>query len=340
MMGMGKLIFAGYLNETTTNSETNNTRTNAKARAIGKEGLDKITDACYEQILRSDCYIHGDSHVFNMLVESNDRKDNIKEDDDDDDDKGSSANTIGGDVAFIDWEFSHCGAMGNDLGWVSGFPIACLLAHAMHGDQTSVENIQGFLDVLWENYSASVDLDDKDLSIEDLYRQVMGSLGRILGASSAIGLHTEFLPIEEGNDEEMARVRESLGVLSLGVYEIAFLDANTTAATIGELRQRFGDAVQNEVRHLAPPATTTTTTTTRRPSKKRRSSLLRTSGRRVSDAHSYYSIVASLKRGQSFYEDLDTNFCEESGVSFCEDSTELRIDDDTPPKHRVVPVTP
>ena len=62
MLGMTECIFSGYLDESTTS------RTALAARAIGKEGLDNIIINSTSHLLRTDCYVHGDCHMFNMLT--------------------------------------------------------------------------------------------------------------------------------------------------------------------------------------------------------------------------------------------------------------------------------
>lgn len=267
--GMMQATFAGYLDESNENPD----RTAQRAREIGKDGMDEIYEEYCKEISRTDCYVHGDCHMFNMLVA--DLESRINEDE-----------AAAGDVAFVDWEFAHCGSMGKDVGFAQAFPLACALAHAINGDLSSMKSILEFLNDLWEKYSASINLDGKDLSLVDVYRNVVANLGSMIGAYSSIGVNMQYAPIEEGNAEALTKVRESLGVLSLEFYEIGFL-GRPEGATLEDLRKKFSDAIQKELDHLAPEGM-------RRPSK-RRSSLLRTSGRRVSDAHSYFGMAADLE---------------------------------------------
>jgi hypothetical protein len=286
--GIMQATFAGYLDENNENPD----RTAQRAREIGKDGMDEICEVYSKDIFRTDCYVHGDCHMFNMLV--GDLASRIDEDE-------ASA----GDVAFVDWEFAHCGPMGKDVGFVQTFPLACALAHTINGDQSSMKSILEFLNDVWEKYSASINLDGKDLSLEDVYRNAVAYLGNLIGAYSSMGINMQYLPIEEGNTEALTKVRESLGVLSLEFYEIGFL-GRPEGATLEDLRKRFSDVIQKELDHLVPEGT-------RRPSK-RRSSLLRTSGRRVSDAHSYFGMAADLEsiidsnQFSEEFEELKTEF--------------------------------
>lgn len=267
MSGICQLIFAGYLDESNENPD----RVATKGRAIGKDGLDEIMDAMAEFLVRTDCYVHGDCHMFNMLVEET-LQAAVNEDE----------NAIG-DVAIIDWEFAHCGPMGKDLGWVQVFPVACALTHAINGDKSNVESILTFLTTCWETYEASVNLDFKFLSKEDLFRQVLASLAIMLIAYSGMGIHCEYLPVEEGNNKDLEKIKESLGVLALEFFEIGFR-GKYEGASLEELRKNFMDALQAEIALLSPPER-------ERKVSFRRSSVLRTTRKRVSDAHSYFSMA-------------------------------------------------
>jgi hypothetical protein len=290
MNGITSMIFAGYLDE----SDENPNRTALAGRAIGKDGLDEIVDAIYTYLTRKDCYIHGDCHMFNMLFEGT-MQAAMNEDE----------NTIG-DVAIIDWEFAHCGPQGKDLGWVQVFPIACALAHAVNGDKENSDNIVQFLENFWEAYEASINQDGKDLSLVDIYRQVLAGLGIMLLVYSGVGVHCEYLPVEEGNEKYMIEVKLSLGVLALECFEMGYR-GKLEGATLGELRKHFKDAIQTEIDLLSP-------TVQPRKISFRRSSVLRTTKKRVSDAHSYFSMATDV--------DLQKELDNEASDSFSMDSSE------------------
>jgi len=259
-----KQIFGGYFDEETIEPD----RAAQRAKEMGVESLDEIYDVTCKSLLRTDCYVHGDLQPFNILVAGNAM---FNEDE-----------FSVGDVAFVDWEFSHCGPIGKDIGFAQCFPMACALAHACHGDESSSKSILEFFDTLWETYSGSINLDGKDLSLVDVYRQVAVYTGMMMNLYSVLAFHMEYVPVEEGNTDELAKIKESLGVLSLDYFEVGCLGAQE-GATVEELRKRFKDAIQKELDHLAPAETAK--------SSRRRSSLLRTTGRRVSDAHSYFAMI-------------------------------------------------
>lgn len=269
LSSVAQLTFEGYLDESNDTPD----RSALKAREIGKEGLDEIMDTYLAFLMRTDCYVHGDCHVFNMLVASTLQA------------LSNEDESAKGDVAIVDFEFAHYGPMGKDLGWVQVFPMACVMAHTINGDAAVAQSIVEFFDCLWETYAASVSLEGKDLTVEDLYRQTVASLGLMLLCYSCLGVHMEYLPFEEGNEEDVTKVRESLGVLALEFFEMGFL-GKPEGATLAELRKGFKDAVQKEIDLLTPVKP--------KPVEKRRSSLLRDKKRRVSDSHTFFSMAADV----------------------------------------------
>jgi hypothetical protein len=294
MTKLARMIFGAYLDE----ADEQPDRASLRARAIGKESLDEMMEVYCKQLMRTDCYIHGDCQAFNILVEGN-----LKA-------LANEYESSVGDVAVIDWEFSHVGPLGKDIGFAQCFPMACLLAHAINGDEASSKSILEFFDTLWQTYSASINLENKDLSLVDLYRQTIGFLGVMLQTYSGMGIHMDYLPLEEGNVEDLTKVKESLGVLALECYEIGWL-CRPGDATVEELRTRFSDAIQKEMDHLAPAPMSETEP--RRPSA-RRSSILRTTGCRVSDAHSYFSIATDV--GASVASEFETEEFESIAKAF------------------------
>lgn len=269
LTGILQMFFEGYLDESNENPD----RTALRAREIGKEGLDEIMTVYCDMLMRTDCYVHGDCHVFNMLVESA-YKALTNEDE--------SSN---GDVAIIDWEFSHYGPMGKDLGWVQCFPMACILAHSINGETAVAESILAFCETLWDEYQASINLEGKDLTAVDVYRQSVAFCGIMIIAYSGLGVHMEYLPIEEGNEEDLTKVKDALGALALEFFEIGFR-GKPEDATLDDLRKLVKDAIQKEMDFLSPSAP--------KPAGRRRSSLLRSTNRRVSDAHSFFSMAQDV----------------------------------------------
>jgi hypothetical protein len=173
--GIFDSFFSGEFNEM---KEEDLDRPSRLARSFGKVTLDKISTQYSQDVEETDCMIHGDSHVFNMLVGANPSIETLE--------KFAES----GDIVLIDWEFCHCGPIGKDLGWFYPFPIAACLAHALNGELPSSENILNFMDTLWEEYAASVST-EKELS--DIYKSMLAFCGVILVTYYSFGYHMEYL---------------------------------------------------------------------------------------------------------------------------------------------------
>jgi len=266
--------------------ETELDRSGKLAVSLGSEKLAKLTEGYMEALQRTDCIIHGDAHCFNILVAGKPKSlgDLIASFQENNDDAENISNNNNGDFCLIDWEMSHVGPIGKDLGWFSAFPLSCLLAHSMHGDTVSAESIVDFLKVLWKDYAEA--LNDNDLSLVEIYRQVLGFAGILLSGYSSLGIHMEYLPLEDGQEPD--KIKEAIGVIALQAMEWGFVET-TTDTTVEELEDRFWKLVRDEMSLLTPP----------KRSRNRRSSLLRESGRRVSDAHTYLSLASSEEFGRT-----------------------------------------
>jgi hypothetical protein len=255
-------------------------RTIKRAHEIGKEKLEEYVETYTKNIFSKESYIHGDFSPFNFLVESTA--------------KSLENESRSTDIAIVDWEFSCTGPIGKDIGWSQTFPIACALAHSVNGDSISTNEIILYMDTLWEKYSASIDLDGKNLSLTDLYRRVVGYCGTFATAYAHLGVHMDHLPIDEDASDDLDRVIDSLGVVALEGIEMGFLNA-AEGASLEELRERFKSTLQKELDFLSPVEK-------RRPS--RRKSSLRSSGRRVSDAHSYFSFASESEASEELLDGL------------------------------------
>ena len=259
LVGLIEEIFAGIMKEEGGSMD----RPTELAQAMGKDMLDKIVSTYRKKLKATDCIIHGDCHMFNMLVEA---KPSIE-----------TLENFGekGDIVLIDWEFSRCGPIAIDLGFIHPFPIACVLAHAMNGEMSSSDNIIKFLDTLWDEYSSTVQT-ERELS--DIYRTMVSFIGVILIVYYKFGFHLEFLPLDEDNVEGLNKVKESMGVLGMKFLSWGFgCNEEEDMTTLPEMRKKFKDAVAEEVQLLSPIK--------KMRGRNRRSSMLRASGRRVSDAY-------------------------------------------------------
>mmetsp|Transcript_46830 Transcript_46830/g.52194 ORF Transcript_46830/g.52194 Transcript_46830/m.52194 type:complete len:685 (+) Transcript_46830:164-2218(+) len=216
-------------------SNSNRNRNSAVSKvgiSIGKKQLDQVLIRYRESLNRTDCYIHGDCHLFNMLVEPAPTMESIIQSFRDDtdveynDNSGNNKNDTDGNIALIDWEMSTVGPIGKDIGSFYAFPLACVFAHAINGDYTgSGQSILKFLDILWKEYTTSILLPPGKKgvdSIDDIYHQLLGYCGVSTIAYSFLGFHLEYLPIDRNRTDNLRRIKESLGIIGLKFMNIGF----------------------------------------------------------------------------------------------------------------------
>ena len=127
-------------------------------------------------------------------------------------------------------------------------------------------------------------------------------------AYSVIGFHMEYLPLASASapsqQDDIAKVKEGMGVIGLKLMDLSFGGGAGGAApglTLPELQNNFKEIIQHEIDILTPEATP-------RPMKKpsRRFSMLRQSGRRVSDAHTWLSMGFAAAASGSGMNSIDT----------------------------------
>lgn len=268
-----EIFFDGFMKK-----EVDMDRPTSLAQSFGKEMLDQTITKYRKKLEVADCMIHGDCHVFNMLVgakPSIETLENFSE---------------SGDVVIIDWEFSRVGPIGIDVGYMMPFPIAACLTHALNGELSSSESILKFLDTVWDEYLATVST-ERELS--DVYNSALSFCGIILLVYYNMGYHMEFLPLDDADVEGLTRVKESLGVIGLKFLSWGFGRSDGEVdLTLPELRKMFKVTVTEEMQRLSPIKAVR--------GRNRRSSMLRASGRRVSDAH--YLLSNSVQNMEALME--------------------------------------
>ncbi len=215
--------------------------------------------------------VHGDFHVFNIMVGAKPSPETLER------------FPPEGNVVVCDWELSHVGPAGRDLGPFQAFPYSCIFAHEINGDSQCADNISNFLDNLWKEYDAQLFAHGKsDEDVRHAYRDALVFCGLYMIAYSALGIHVNFLPIESTTtnttDVLLAKVKESIGVMGLKVFVLG-CGGDTANLSLKDLRSKVKAAVDEEVELLGQG-------TDHNPNRrKRRSSVLRSSGVRVSDGH-------------------------------------------------------
>jgi len=253
--------------------QVNMDQVSAFAKELGLDTCLQFMEGYLLDIYKSESLGHSDSHVFNILVE---KKPDI-----------STLEHFGpnGSYALCDWEMAMSCSLGRDIGLLYAYPIACIMAHAINGNNQFSIYILNCLDVLWTEYaSALIQIGEKtEMDLKNAYHTVLGQADIfLLFVYYFRGLQMEYLPLE--GDTTLKSVRESLGYIGLFCLNLVF-SQEYSDVNIDVLQEKFNTFVRDEIGRKLPI----------RPSRpSMRSSLLRTSGRRVSDAAVFASIFTKL----------------------------------------------
>eukprot|EP00978_Attheya_sp_CCMP212_P012264 scaffold30482_cov53-Attheya_sp.AAC.2 len=243
------------------------------ARVLGKETCDAIITKNEDDFTNtSDCLIHSDLHVFNILVEP---KPDV-----------SLLEHFGPDGSFAvcDWEMAMVGPIGRDIGLVYAVPIGCSLTHAINGHTHISLDILDYLDMVWEAYANELQTSgEKDEEfIRKAYQNAIAWCGWYLFLAYYI-YQMPFLPLEENSKE----IFESAGVIGLQCLQWGFMP--TEDLSVVELKAKVRALIEDEFGRIKKPASI----------RRRRPSILRASGRRVSDGDLHFSSTKSRRESSS-----------------------------------------
>ena len=244
-----------------------------KCVAICKEfGLEKLSLICQnmeKSYLTQECLIHSDSHVFNILVEKKPSIETLQQ-------FGDKGNLV-----ICDWEMEYAGPRGRDAGIFQSFPICCAMAHAVQGHKTEALNILDNLIAFWDAYADILTKKGKDADyVRDAYINSFGwNAFFILAAYYMFRLQIEHLPLEGVSEEDQGKVFGSFGYIGVKLFAMGFADFGKDLS-MEELSAFYKDLVTGEIEELAEVGS-------KRHARPRRASVLRSTGRRVSDAGMY-----------------------------------------------------
>jgi len=247
-------------------------RVSKLAKELGLSACLHLDTEFMNNLLKTDSLAHSDTHVFNILVE---KKPDV-----------STLEHFGprGSFALCDWEMAMACSLGRDIGLFYPFPLACSITHAINGNKQFSLDILNCLGLLWSEYASALSKtgNKSEEDLKNAYHTVMGQAGSFLfSVYYHRAIQMEFLPLE-GN--QLMTARESLGYLGLHCLNIGF-GREYEKCNLDELRSKFTTIVYKEIERCTPV----------RPSRQfMRSSMLRESGRRVSDAGLYASIISNL----------------------------------------------
>lgn len=244
-------------------------------KEMGKDACLTLVDDCLRNFNERQVLIHSDSHAFNTLVETS----------------ANEGQEFGPDGALVlvDWEMTMVGPIGRDIGLAWTWPLSCLLAHSLLGNDEAKSNISEAMDVLWNEYAHILRSKGKDEEfLRHTYRNSIAWLGWfVLYVHYANGAQTEFLPIENVPEIDRRELFQSIGVASLKLFELGF---STTGyyddLTLDDLREEMNLILAEEIDYLDLIGKfKTKNLETHRHSKLRLSA---NDGRRISDAMNYH----------------------------------------------------
>lgn len=239
-------------------NDTPKDRTESYCRMLGKDIIMNIIDASSADENKCESLQHHDPHVFNVLVEA---KPSVEE---------SQSFGPNGNVVLCDWEFARAGPLGYDAGLVLTWPIVCVMAHALSGNEDGWKNVAIFVENFMSEYmSKMIELGKTPGELSIIYRRIVAQCGWF--CFSAFYVNGCF--IDESPCRDKALLRDSLGTFALKAmrfgYDNDFLPQSTD---LDELRSIFDFLLDMELKSLEEER------------QKRKSSLLRASVRRISDA--------------------------------------------------------
>lgn len=188
-------------------------------------------------------------------------------------------------MVLCDWEMSFVGPRGKDAGWFQSFPIAAALSHAAHGHREEMAaNVFEHVVAFWEEYEKVLRASgrDEDL-IRETYLSTLGWTGFMMLAYNMMGIHMNYIPTDDIPEATKDKVIGSIGYIGFKLSELSFVKIDSSPAanmSLADLKKFYRDLVKGEIDELSMAGAGQKV----RP---HRASMLRTSGRRVSDAAVY-----------------------------------------------------
>lgn len=275
---------------------------------LGPEKMDAIIKEWNIRSKKKDCLLHGDAHVFNMLVE---HKPNV-----------SQLSSFGpkGDFFLCDWEMAHMGTKGQDISNFLSFPVMSAYFLAARGHLDKADGIIQSLKQFWNTYKANLveGLQEKkeesnggkegidiDQYVTEVFYSAIGSFGFFsFIAFYCLNCFVEFLDTEGLTDEEKKEVLAVVGWTGLRSMEVGFLDTSAEQVfgdhddeRLSRMEFFFFGMIEKQIKQLSVSGQAS-----RRPSR-RRSSVLRESSRRVSDADSGFGKITRRLSSQIVVEE-------------------------------------
>ncbi|KAG7368679.1 hypothetical protein IV203_031422 [Nitzschia inconspicua] len=215
----------------------------------GVEAFAAAIDQSKVEYENPDVLLHGDFHIMNCLVENM-----IKNGDEVS--FGPNAS-----IHVCDWDMSHVGTMGRDIGPFFPFPIVCAFYFAAEGKLDKATACIDAVWAIWKEYARIMaersplvnKFDDPSGFLLKLYRSCLGWCGIYgLGANVILRAQMNQLPYDRVSEEMNAFILASYCLINLKALEWGFLGKDRNPEfTVLELEKWFRDIIEEQIQFLA-----------------------------------------------------------------------------------------
>mmetsp|Transcript_5445 Transcript_5445/g.10236 ORF Transcript_5445/g.10236 Transcript_5445/m.10236 type:complete len:349 (+) Transcript_5445:3-1049(+) len=214
------------------------------AHTLGQEMFDKMMDIMLEGYERPEVLLHGDVTIFNTLVEST-----IQNGD-------SMSFGRHACLKLCDWDMSHVGNRGRDIGSLLAAPIAYAYFLAAQGQPEKGLACIDSVFALWKEYykcmTAPSQLNNNnpktDSYMLELYRACIGWCGiYIVCANAIVKAQVEFFPFDKVSEESGMMAMSSYTITGIKAMEWGFLvEERDPHFTLPELKTWFRSAIMEQ----------------------------------------------------------------------------------------------
>ncbi|KAL3938611.1 MAG: hypothetical protein SGARI_001677 [Bacillariaceae sp.] len=243
------------------------------AKLMGHDRLLAALKGWHDADNSQECFVHGDAHVFNMMVERKPDACNLE---------NFGPN---GKLYICDWEMVNKGDKGNDVGRFFSFPILAAGFLASRGHGASADGLLDTMRQFWEEYKR-VMVAEGNNSEKELASILLSAIGYCGWFSSFVYYLCKYFLDYHNKDglteNEVEQVMASNGLIALKSMEMCYLEHSKHALLdLEDLEELFfSGLIKQELLHLE---NTIGAASMNRKAARRRSSLLRCSERRASD---------------------------------------------------------
>lgn len=262
---------------------------------LGIEKMESIVKNWEIASQQKECLVHGDAHVFNMLVE---RKPNALQ----------LTNSFGpeGDFFLCDWEMARVGSKGQDISNFLAHPVlsACFLA--ARGHMEKADGILCSVKQFWNTYKKSLveglrkkqakssETINVDEYVADVFHSAIGTFGYFSYICFyLLKCFVEFMDTEGLTEAETDTVLAVVGWIGLRSMEVGYLETSAEQVfgdhdqeRLSRMESFFFGMIETQMNDLFIARQVS------RRRSRRRSSILRETSRRVSDSASGFGRIS------------------------------------------------